>query len=131
MSITSDTLADILRTLREANSAYNMAVAGQKEAEDLETDLNHDLELEELSYHARAHVAKQLQTVLRDRRTNKDATELLEPLHTWYQQNQEVVKSLERVLGTMRRVEEKHTNRQYTRRYNPALGVDAALTGKK
>lgn len=122
MRISSETLSDILKTMRDMAEAYRFAIAGQQEAEGLENDLRHDLELKDLTYRERALIATQMQQALRERRKNKDLVERLSPFAAWFDSNTSVVKTLERTLGEMRKVEEKHKNRRYVYRSKPDAG---------
>lgn len=125
-------LEQILRALRQAGTEYNMAGDELKLCEDRQQDILHELELAELKYHERARLATELSEVRKRRREVKNALEVLEPLVNWLNANPEALRSLQRVLGDMRKQEQRHANRIYIKRSDADGGIlTQHPTGKK
>lgn len=84
---------------------------------DYETqDILHKLELEDVSYHDTTKLGKALMKVRENRRKAKDSVELNAPLAEWIQSHSDVLKSLQKVLGETRKIEDKQRRRMYVPR---------------
>ena len=86
------------------------------EYENRTQDILHMLEFEDLSYHERARLATELVEVRKNRRKSKDAYEVIQPLCQWVVTYKPQIHELERVLGKIREIENKHKNRIYVMR---------------
>ncbi len=113
---TSKQIERFLDFLREAKTDYNIAVSGEKEANDATQDLLHRLELYENTYHEYARMAKKLAQVRQERRTAKDRREQIQPVVDWLEENGKVVFGLEKLLGDVRKAEKATEGRFYTQR---------------
>lgn len=110
----SDTLEYILGFLKESGETLRMAQADQRDAEDLSQDLLHELELSEhLTYHEMANIAKREREARKARRAAKDVIAVVGPIATWVAQYAPVIKALEKLLGDVRREEDRLANRYY------------------
>lgn len=116
MTATSAGLAAFLDYLRDAEEQLRMAEADQAEAEAATQDLLHALELGEHHAKERGRLAQKLREVRRKRRSAKNTVERTRPVAEWAEQNRGVVKSLERLLGEVRKVERKEESRVYAPR---------------
>ncbi len=76
-------------------------------------DIAHRLELFTDSYHETARLGKLFRQVRRTRRQAKEAQELNGPIVDWAATNRPAVKHLERLLGTLRNIQELQKKRQY------------------
>lgn len=114
--ITSKDVENVLWVLKEAEEESVLAYDEQKACEDKQTDILHEFELVDLSHNARGHLGKSLAEVRRQRRIAKDTCELLKPLCEWIATSQVSISALKRVLGDMRKIEEKQANRIYRRK---------------
>ena len=74
------------------------------------------LELEDVSYHDTAKLGKTLMKVRENRRKAKDSVELNAPLAEWIQSHSDVLKSLQKILGETRKIEDKQRRRMYVPR---------------
>lgn len=84
---------------------------------DYETqDILHKLELEDVPYHDTAKLGKALTKVRENRRKAKDSVELNAPLVEWIQSHSDALKSLQKVLGEIRKIEDKQRRRMYVPR---------------
>ena len=126
--MTSQQIETFLSFLRECEQQFHIAEADELEANAVTNDIHHDLELAEHSREDLAELAQALSKVRRKRRTAKDAMAELGPVLAWLDENRAVVKSLERLLGEVRRAERRTENRVYTPRTNPALWRSAPDT---
>ena len=109
----SDHLAAFLGWLRDIRQDYNIALAELAEAEDATQDILHQLELGEDRYHDCAKLALALQEVRRQRRQVKDKLTVLQPIIGWLEENAKTIKTMERLLGEMRRLEKSLVGRSY------------------
>lgn len=71
----------------------------------------------------RISVSEKIVTVRRNRRAAKDRVEVLTPVMGWIAQHKETIKSLERLLGEMRKIENKHVGRFYIPRTDALDGI--------
>ena len=111
----SENIAAFLDFLRDAQSRYNIARDELNQANNETQDILHQLELFENSYHKIAALGKKLRAVRRRRRAAKDTVEIYEPIIVWAnrQDNRELLKRLERLLGEVRKIEKSKENRMY------------------
>lgn len=109
----SERLAAFLDFLREAEQDYHIAAATENEGENATQDILHYFELEKYQYHQFARLAKTAGEVRRQRRQAKDKMQELKPLVDWVAENAKTVKSLERLLGELRKIEKNLAGRSY------------------
>lgn len=114
----SKDLERFLDFLKSAESQLDQAMAGQQEAEAETQDILHSLELEKHSYHEMAALSRKLAAIRQTRRQNKDIVSQLSPVVEWARGNDVTVRSLQRLLGDVRKVERSTQNRFYTPRTN-------------
>ena len=112
----SKDLERFLDFLKSAESQLDQAMAGQQEAEAETQDILHSLELEKHSYHEMAALSRKLAEIRQTRRQNKDIVAQLTPVVEWTRENDAAVRSLQRLLGDLRKVERSTQNRFYTPR---------------
>lgn len=114
--MTSEQIDRFLSFLRECEQRVHMAEADEQEANSATQDILHSLELEDHEYRAYANLGKELRQVRRKRREAKDTFSTLTPVLAWVESNRAVIKSLERLLGDVRKAEKNTENRIYTAR---------------
>lgn len=114
----SDNIEIFLDFLRQAKREYQIAIAEEKEKDAASQDLDHRLELENNSYHDIAKIGKKRMQVRRERRQAKDLQQELKPITDWMYQNPRVIKSMEELLGAVRRAEKALQGRTYTPKTN-------------
>lgn len=114
----SKELEQFLDFLKSAESQLDQATTGQQEAEAETQDILHSLELEKHSYHEMAALSRKLAEVRQARRQHKDNAAQLTPVVEWTRGNDAAVRSLQRLLGDLRKVERSTQNRFYTPRTN-------------
>ena len=87
-----------------------------KKQEALTQDYLHSLELDGLNCSERSKLATKLAANRKDRRYYKDRVEELEPIVTFFadQQNKKMLDRLQQVLGQVRKQENYHKDRTYT-----------------
>lgn len=116
MNNTSKGLDNFLTYLREIEQLCRISEANEQEANDKTRDILHSLELENHDYHEYARLAKELKETRQQRRAAKDLLSATTPVIGWLESNRPVVKSLERLLGEVRKAEKNTENRIYTPR---------------
>ena len=116
----SNGLDDFLKYLRECQQLNRVSIAEEQEINGNIQDILHILEFEDKDYHSMAKLAKQLKELRKQRRIAKDNINVTNPIIEWLdsKDNQMVIKSLERLLGDLRKIEKNTKNRIYTYRGN-------------
>ncbi len=112
----SENIEMFLKFLREAEQYLHIAEANEQEANGETQDILHALELGELNYHQRAKLADKLKEVRKKRRAAMDLLEEVTPIVEWKETYKDIVKSLERLLGEVRKIEKNRQTRIYTTR---------------
>lgn len=112
----SEYISAFLDFVREAQIEYDVARMKQSEADSETQDILHRLELHDDSYHDMARLSKTLKEARQDRRAAKDAISELDPICGWVRENARVLKSLEQLLGNVRKAEKATQNRYYSDR---------------
>lgn len=124
----SKQLESFLTFLREVKVQYQAAV-DEENLTDLETqDILHRLELYSDNYHETARLAKSLRSVRQRRRVAKETCEITKSIIRWIDDNKQVIRSLEWLLGEVRKVEDRQSKRIYI----PKTGiVDESISHPK
>lgn len=112
----SDHLDAFLTFLRNCEQDYRIALQSEQEANGETQDILHMLEFEEKDHHSMARISKDLKAIRQNRRKAKDKMNVLSPIIDWIDENKENIKTLERLLGAVRKVEKDTENRFYTPR---------------
>ena len=105
--------------MKNAREVYNISKLKENDTDNETQDILHKLELDDNSYHETAGLAKLLRTVRQERRKAKDNVLITAPIIEWVEENERVIKSLERLLGAVRKAE-KSTEGRY---YNPKTDI--------
>lgn len=111
----SEYIDEFLTFLREAESEYRMAGEQQDEANKETQDILHWIEFQqqEPRPEVSARIQDALHTIRQNRREAKDWETVTGPVAAWIIQNEPVRKSLERLLGDVRKAEKYVQNRHY------------------
>lgn len=119
----SEALAAFLTLLRDAETEYVSALNTMNDTDAATQDLLHFLELQDPSPDEMVTVGERIVNIRQERRAAKDRSEVLGPVVDWIEANRAVVKSLERLLGEMRKIENKHVGRFYIPRTDALDGI--------
>ena len=111
--ITTKNIENVLELFRRAKTELNVANDELKYCDDKTQDYLHELELVDHTYHERGRIAKELVELRQKRRAAKDRIELMIPIVNWAVQHKSSIDGLQRVLGEMRKIDEKQANRMY------------------
>lgn len=114
--MTSTQLKTFLDIIREAETALNIAVMDEAETNQQTQDILHAVEMNEYNPRKTASLVRTLSTIRKKRRTAKETIERLTPVVEWSKDNQSVIKSLERLLGDLRKIECHQKERMYSHR---------------
>ena len=120
--MTSEQIDRFLTFLRECEQGVHMAETDEQEANSATQDILHSLELEDHDYRTYAKLGKELRGVRRKRREAKDRLSVLALVLDWAEANRATIKSLERLLGDVRKAEKYTENRIYTPRTKRYMG---------
>ncbi len=113
----SDYIDDFLTFLRNASSEYSIATLTEHETNDKIQDILHDLELSNSNgYHDYAKLGKALREIRLQRREAKDKCLHLQPIMDWMEKNQQAIKDMEQLLGSVRKAERGTEGRTYHNR---------------
>ena len=112
----SEAIAGFLNFLRECKSDYSIALDQEAETNRKTQDILHTLEIENVSYHDGAKLARGLAQVRQERRGCKAAIETLQPIIEWVELNDKVIFGLQKLLGDVRKVESSVQSRTYWQR---------------
>lgn len=114
----SEYLSTFLNKLEETHVDYKWSVEEVKKLDQLTQDYLHKLELDELNYHEKAHVAIELSKTRQNRRLHKNQVESLEPVVNFLESSKgkNMVDLLKEVLGKVRKSEERIEKRMYSGR---------------
>ena len=100
-------LEAFLDYLQYASGQYNIALTSCSEAEAATQDLLHSLELEDHDRTYMERLTRRMKKIRRERRLAKDTVLRSGPIVDWVEKNAAVIKSLERLLGEIRKAEAK------------------------
>ena len=92
----SETINDILNFFDDVEITYKEAIAKRNETEAEIQDLLHELELEELSYHDKGKVVKELTELRKERRQAKYTIQQLDPVLIFIKNNTKALEALGR-----------------------------------
>ena len=109
----SETISSFLDFLKDSTEQYAIEYQNVHEKDQESQDLLHKLELQPLTYHQEAHLAADLKRVRSERRESKDTVTVLEPIKSYCESNTTAIKTLERLLGEVRKSEKSLENRVY------------------
>lgn len=112
-TIATKDIESVLDLFRKARAELNAANDELKYCDDKTQDYLHELELVGHTYHERGRIAKELAELRQNRRMAKDRIELVTPIVNWAVQYKSAIDGLQRILGEMRKIDEKHANRVY------------------
>ena len=112
----SEIIAGFLTFLREAAEQYRMAAAEEQLTSDETQDILHRLELHDGTYTEDVQLAALLREVRRRRRQAKDTWEFTYQIAKWAEDEKKALRSLERLLGVIRKIESHHEERFYANR---------------
>lgn len=111
--VASEQIEQFLRFLREAETDLHIAQDDEKQANEETQDILHRLELCDDDAEFSGELAGKLRVTRRMRRRAKDTREVCSPVYAWAEEYSAVVKSLERLLGDVRKIEARQQNRMY------------------
>lgn len=114
--ILSESIKDFLDFLRDVETTYAAYSATEVEANAETQDLLHFLELADQDEATKIAVCNRLKEVRHDRRKAKDYVTQATPVITWIETNRQTVKSLEQLLGSVRKEERRGENRIFAPR---------------
>lgn len=109
----SESISEFLKFMRTVHQEYNIATSQEADAEQATQDLLHRLELGEDGATEMVKIAVALRKIRRERRMAKDISICLKPLIDWLPANGTTLRSLERLLGEVRKAEKSTENREY------------------
>lgn len=120
----SEQIDAFLTFLREAEQQYAMAQAWLDEAGWQTQDILHAIEFGRYDAKRTARLTRKLQEVRRQRRKAKDTLEFTGRVTAWVTENRLVIKSLERLLGDLRKLERRNQGRMYAPRTDVMDGLE-------
>lgn len=107
---------DFLKFIDSVKSCYDIANDELAEQNDNLCDIEHMLELEELTYHEQARLAKLEKEIRQNRRRAKDNIAVLQPIIDYIEKHPSMINELRNVQGQVNKQEKILKNRSYTKR---------------
>lgn len=114
--ILSEGIKEFLDYLRDVETTYAAYVTAEVEANTETQDLLHFLELTDPDEATKIAVCNRIKEVRNERRRAKDYVTQAEPITTWIEANRPTIKSLEQLLGSVRKEERRGENRIFAPR---------------
>lgn len=99
--------------IRATEQELNIAVAEEKWANDATQDILHAIEFRIYGSYTPSQLIKKIKVTRQKRRDAKETIEVMTPVCEWVGQNRPAIKSLERLLGDVRKVERRQASRSY------------------
>lgn len=112
----SEIIKTFLDYLREVESECNINEDIVRECDKQTQDVLHRLEQGDDSYHVRGKLTNALQSVRRSRRVAKNVVECKTPVVSFVKDHKDLIHQLENLLGKVRTIERKQSNRVYANR---------------
>jgi hypothetical protein len=114
----SEIIAQFLALVRENGGRYAGSLERIKQHDARTQDILHDIELNEHTDEELLALTRELVTVRRERRIDKDAFEIAEKIKLCMdrQDVMATIKTFERMLGEVRKVESYHAKRTYRKK---------------
>ena len=114
--IPSDYISTFLQFMRTIDTEYNYYVEEVEKYQNATQDLLHILEFQDLDAVKMMKLAKQLREIRRERRKCKNIVEIYEPIVKFIDDpnTNKDIKDLERLLGKVRKLEDRLSNRKYS-----------------
>lgn len=109
----STEISNFLSFLKHATRTNSAARDDWKDCDNLTQDILHTLELSNANAAQKSKLASLLTKTRKRRRVDKNIVDITNPISNWYKQNKSAVKSLEDLLGTVRKIE-KEVNSMHT-----------------
>lgn len=120
---------EFLKLIRHAQELYGQSQETEVTTNNQTQDILHALELNDYSYRDRSFIASRLATVRKQRREAKDLFSQTKPIVDWATNNQKAIRTLENLLGELRKVERALENRIYARRTSIMEDIDGNREG--
>lgn len=113
---------DILKTLQSIKTKFSDTFKKVRDYDKQQSDLIHKLELEDLSYHEKAHIALELEKNRKERRKFKDSNEVLIGMNNLLNDtnNEKAIIYFAKELIRIKKLQEGQTNRTYVQRKKEA-----------
>lgn len=111
-----DEIKDFLDFIRDTEQRYRISAEDEQISNDETQDILHMLELLPMDDDSLLKAAKCAVETRKKRRRAKDFVAACTPIVKWAEENRSVIKSLERLLGDVRKEERSTENRFYTPR---------------
>lgn len=112
----SQEACDLRQMILDAEEIQAQALYDQDYCEKRQSDIMHQLEFYDLTYHQRAKLATELAELRRKRRAAKNQLYLIEPFIKWKDDNAKAINQLSVAIGSMRKIEERQANMVYTQK---------------
>ena len=115
-------LRDFIKAMKSAQAEHKYYSTKTTELEKATQDILHQIELGIPK--ERNKWATKLSEIRKERRFAKDRVAVTEPLKNYAEQNQPIIKSIERLLGEVRKEQDKLKGRKYLPRIIKNLTID-------
>jgi len=107
-------IENFLSLLREVEQQHSISVTVEQDSNDETQDMLHIIELEKVKQEEVNTLYNKLKEARIKRRTAKDYVLQTTPVISWIEENKNVIKSLEKLLGEVRKAERYSHNKIFT-----------------
>ena len=115
-NVGSENVERFLNFLRESQTCFSAALSERQYNENIIQDILHAIEFDSCGNIPPVKLKKLLRSARTQRRAAKNIIETAQPVVEWCEQNKNVIKALERLLGEMRHIERRIAARTYAPR---------------
>lgn len=112
----SEYIKEFLDFLRQSDTEANIAESILRDADDKTQDILHHIELNECTLYDFICLGIALKQSRQTRRKAKDKLATLLPVCMWVENNEKIIRELEKLLGEIRKEEKRMTSRGYRAR---------------
>ena len=121
MKKNSDYIKEFLSFLRQADTELSIVESTIHDKDNATQDILHHIELQECTPYDFICLVIALRQIRRERRKAKDTQTALIPIIGWANENQKVIRELDKLLGEVRKIEKGTKGRHYQARTNAVM----------
>ncbi len=120
-------IESFLSLLREVERQHNVSLSVEQDANDETQDILHIIELKDIEQSEMSVLCDKLKDIRVKRRKAKDYVVQTNSVVSWIEENKNVIKGIEKLLGEVRKAERYTQNRIFT----PKTGISEEIFNNK
>lgn len=119
----SDRIQDFITFLELCREENKEAAVAEIDMDNKTQDILHDIELQEQDQYGYIVRGLTLKDIRQKRRRAKNTEEVTKPIVAWATEHSQIIKDLEKLLQTTRKIEKRAAGRQYQNRTDIVTGL--------